>query len=261
MRMETANPNGEKNYLLRVSLLLLVIVGACCLMASLPRIAQDKSYHLFADAESLLGMNNGSNVLSNVAFIVAGIVGLKRTKHLSFNTVTFIWRFFFCAVTFVGIGSAYYHWAPSNDTLLWDRLPMTLGFAALTAGVSAERFGPRVGLLLIGPLLLSGIFSVLYWWYTERVGVGDLRPYILVQYLPMLLVPLILVLFPKEAKYNRPYVIVMVSYMIAKGFEWQDGTVFAMTNHLVSGHTLKHLAAAAGLLMFKPQAIKGEGIK
>lgn len=243
---------GDKGYLLRFSVLFLVILGAGCLVASFPKLAQDTGYHLFADTRGVFGINNWGNVLSNAGFIIAGITGLIRSRHLSFNTAVFIWRFFFVAVVIVGIGSAYYHWSPSNDTLLWDRLPMTLGFAALVAGMSAERLGLRAGRLLFGPLVFSGALSVLYWWLTEQAGAGDLRPYILVQFLPMLLVPLMIVLFPKEGKYNRPYWILLASYVVAKGVEWQDGNIFTLTGQLVSGHTLKHLAASLGLYMFRP---------
>lgn len=136
---------------------------------------------------------------------------------------------------------------------------MTLGFASLIVGLSEERFGLRAGRLLFGPLVLSGAFSVLYWWFTERAGNGDLRPYILVQFLPMLLIPLTIILFPKDARHDRPYWILLISYIMAKFFEWQDGTVFMLTGHLVSGHALKHLAAAAGLLLFKPAVLQAKG--
>lgn len=246
----------------RLAMLLIAVLGAIFLVASFPRLAQDKSYHLFADIESLFGINNWSNVLSNAGFTIAGMVGLIRTRKLPLGTAVFIWRFFFAAIAFVGCGSAYYHWSPSNDTLLWDRLPMTLGFTSLVAGLSAERFSLRAGRLLFGPLVLSGALSVLYWWFTERAGDGDLRPYILVQFLPMLLIPLTVILFPNNAKHDRPYWILLISYIIAKFFEWQDGAVFMLTGHLVSGHALKHLVAASGLLLFKPAVLqdKEEGI-
>ena len=41
----------------------------------------------------------------------------------------------------VAIGSSYYHWKPSNSRLVWDRLPMTVGFMSLVAVVISETLG------------------------------------------------------------------------------------------------------------------------
>lgn len=247
-----------KAYYLRIACLVGVILVAVCVVANLPPIPQDLSYHDFSDAKMRWGIENGSNVISNVSFMIAGLVGLMRTRYWPWSRMTFMWSFFFCSMAFVGIGSAYYHWQPSNNTLFWDRLPMTLGFASLTACVCAERFGLRVGGLLFGPLVVSGVLSVLYWLITEQAGAGDLRPYVLVQYLPMLLVPLIIILFPKKSTGNRYYWILLSSYIIAKGFEMQDSHIFEMTHHVISGHTLKHLMAGVGILMFRPNKIEND---
>jgi hypothetical membrane protein len=240
----------DKSLVFRMSGLLTIILGSIVLVSCFPKLAQDPNYHLFADAVSLLGINNGSNVISNAGFVIAGLIGIYRIRNEKANLS--IWRFFFCAVACVGVGSAYYHWLPSNDTLLWDRLPMTLSFAALVAGISQERFGCRAGRLLLVPLVLCGSLSVLYWWLTEQAGAGDLRPYILVQFLPMLLIPLVVILFPKDAHCDRPYWTLLAFYILAKFFEWQDLNTFVITGHLISGHALKHLIAATGLLLFKP---------
>ncbi len=259
MQIGLARCGGEKGQLVRLAVLAAAVAGAVCLVASLPRMAQDAGYHLFADGRSLSGIPNWSNVASNAGFCVAGAAGLMRARRLRAAVEADIWRVFFAAVFFVGLGSGYYHWRPDNDTLLWDRLPMTLAFAALAAGLAGERFGARAGRLLFGPLAAAGAASVLYWWLTEQAGAGDLRPYILVQYLPMVLVPLIIVLFPRTANYDRPYWILLLWYVAAKGLEWQDGGIFALTGGLVGGHALKHLAAAAGLLFFRPEALQAEG--
>ncbi len=247
---------GVRSRMARTIAVLLAVLGAVCLVGSLPRVAQDNGYHLFADTRSLLGMNNWSNVLSNAGFCAAGVVGLLRTRQLRRSTAVFIWRCFFTAIVCVGLGSGYYHWQPSNNTLLWDRLPMTLGFASLVAGLAGERFGDQTGRRLFGPLAAAGASSVLYWWLSEQAGAGDLRPYILVQYLPMILVPLIILLFPQGTRFDRPYWVLLLWYVVAKGFEWQDAGVFALTGGFLGGHALKHLAAAAGLLMFKPGALQ-----
>lgn len=231
------------------------VVVAIGVVVSLPPIPQDMAYHAFADDMRLWGMANAKNVLSNLAFVIAGIVGLIKIRSLPQAKVTRMWRFFYSAVVLVGLGSAYYHWFPSNETLVWDRLPMTLCFAALTACVCAERIGAKVGRLLFVPLIVSGVLSVLYWWVTEKYGVGDLRPYIFVQYFPMILLPLLLLLFPKPAKPNTSYWVLLASYIIAKVFELQDYQVYSLTSHVVSGHTVKHLLAAAGIMLLSSDSL------
>lgn len=102
----------------------------------------------------------------------------------------------FGGVALTGIGSAYYHWSPDNATLFWDRLPMTIAFMALLSSVIAERVNLTLGLRLLGPLLVLGMLSTLYWHVGETLGVGDLRPYALVQFGSLIMIPLIAWLFP-----------------------------------------------------------------
>ncbi|MDR1702403.1 MAG: ceramidase [Sporomusaceae bacterium] len=228
------------------------VLLAVGLIANLPPIPQDPAYHVFADVNKWQGVENAANVISNLAFVVAGLVGLMRTRRLPDTALTLMWKFFFSSVALVGLGSAYYHWLPSNDSLFWDRLPMTLCFASLTACVGAERLGAKFGRWLFLPLVVSGALSVCYWWVSEKYGLGDLRPYILVQYLPMALIPLLVLLFPQTARQNRQYWLLLVGYIAAKGFELNDELIFNLTNHTFSGHTLKHLVAAAGILALRP---------
>lgn len=224
-------------------------------LASLPPIPQDAAYHLFADDKTGWGLRNTANVLSNIAFVIAGLAVLKKVRKLPLTPGVLMWWFFSCSIAFTGLGSAYYHWQPANHTLFWDRLPMTLAFTSLTACVCAERLSVKTGRLLFIPLVAGGVLSVVYWWLSEQAGAGDLRPYILVQYLPMVLIPLMVLLFPQGSQADRPYWLLMASYIIAKGFELNDAVLFNLTNQIISGHTLKHLAAAAGIMMFRPPVV------
>ncbi len=236
----------------RLTLLVSIIVAAILGIMSLPAIPQDTSYHHFADDREVLSIPNMSNVVSNIFFSVSGLLGLYRFSTFSGSFAIFRWRLFYISIALVGLGSAYYHWIPSNDSLVWDRLPMTLGFVSLIVNLLAERFGERVGNVLFCPLVLFSTASVAYWWFTEGLGAGDLRPYIIVQYLPLLLAPALLILFPKGSHWDRPYWILLLGYAIAKGFEWQDAAFYELTHHLVSGHTLKHIVAATAILIFRP---------
>jgi hypothetical protein len=147
-------------------------------------------------------------------------------------------------VTLVGIGSGYYHWQPSNQTLVWDRLPMTLAFMALFAIVLGEHIALILTRRLLLVLLVLGVLSVVYWRITEQAGHGDLRAYILVQFLPILLIPLILLLYPRPG--DGALWLALAAYVIAKLLEQFDVTVYAHLG-VISGHSLKHVAAAAGM--------------
>jgi hypothetical protein len=96
---------------------------------------------------------------------------------------------------------------------------------------------------LLKPLLLLGAGTVWYWLSTEARGVGDLRPYAVAQFLPMLLVPLIVFLRRGQSDLGPYFGLMIVFYAAAKIFEFYDATVFA-AGELISGHAVKHLLAA-----------------
>jgi hypothetical protein len=150
---------------------------------------------------------------------------------------------FFLGVALTSVGSAYYHFAPSNGTLIWDRLPMTIAFVSFFAAVVVERISLKAGLWLLLPLILLGISSVAYWNLTELHGRGDLRPYGYVQAYPLLGIPLVILLFPASYTRTADLLIVGGIYVLAKVFELFDRPIYDLA-HIVSGHTLKHLVAA-----------------
>jgi hypothetical protein len=198
----------------------------------LPPIPQDQSYHHFADQRTLLGVPNFWNVVSNLAFIAVGAAGLRRFRH---DAAIFV---IFLGIFLTGFGSSYYHWSPSDSTLFWDWLPITLCFMAILAVVVEERVSARAGAALLWPLLAIGVFSLLLWRWT-----GDLRLYGWVQFFPCLALPLLLLLFPPKYTGTFYWVIAAALYALAKLFEFSDRAVHS--NFILSGHTLKHLFAAA----------------
>ncbi len=158
---------------------------------------------------------------------------------------------FFIAVALVSLGSGYYHWAPSNDSLLWDRLPMSIAFMALSSAIVADRINADAGNgWLLGVLLFLGVASLVYWDWTESLGRGDLRFYGFVQFYPMLALPIICWLF-RECRYTPVrYIVWLIAwYGLSKVLEFFDAAVFELTGNLVSGHSLKHLAAAVATFM------------
>jgi hypothetical protein len=220
--------------------------------ALVPRVAQDPAYHDFADQRAAFGVPNVLNVVSNGAFLVVGALGLAfltqerrggpRNAFAHPDDRRPYWLFF-VGVGLTGVGSAYYHWQPSNATLFWDRLPMTLGFMALLASVIGERISRRAGARLLWPLVIGGAATTLYWHLGEQRGAGDLRPYGLVQFGSMTLVPLILLLFPARYTGAAYFWLALGWYALGKAFEYFDHGLLAFTR--VSGHTWKHLATAA----------------
>jgi len=199
----------------------------------LPPLPQDQSYHQFADQRTLLGVPNFWNVVSNPPFIAVGAVGLWRFRH---DPITIA---IFSGVFLTGFGSSYYHWDPNDGTLFWDRLPMTLFFMAILAAAIEERVNARAGAILLWPLLVLGVFSLLLWRWTD-----DLRLYFWVQFFPCLALPLLFLLYRPKYTGQFYWIIAAALYALAKLLEFSDNAVYSVGS-IVSGHTLKHLAAAA----------------
>ncbi|QXP84206.1 ceramidase domain-containing protein [Methylococcus sp. Mc7] len=233
---------------------LLLVLAALAVTGALfvPAIPQDPAYHRFADGIARFGIPNFWNVVSNLPFLAIGLAGVLevyRGRPAILAEFRIAYLIFFAAVALVGVGSAYYHLNPNNATLVWDRLPMTAAFMALFSIVLAEYVSVALGRRLLWPLLAIGVVSVFYWDFSEAQGHGDLRLYGLVQFLPMLLIPLILLLFRSRFGGTAYLWAVLGAYAAAKAAELLDEPVFRMLPPL-SGHALKHLLAALGVYIF-----------
>jgi hypothetical protein len=228
---------------------LLVLFGVTAVAAAvifrLDPIPQDPAYHRFADSRPFLGIPNFLDVASNLPFLAVGLVGLARLRRAVRPGEVGAWLCLFLGMALTAFGSAWYHLAPSNATLVWDRLPMTLGFMGFFAGIVGERISQKAYRLLLWPLVGIGVASVLFWYAGEVQGRGDLRLYVLVQFFPLLLIPLIMALYRPRYTHGSAVFLALGFYTAAKVFEHFDHQIFAASG-FVSGHTLKHLAAAAG---------------
>ena len=231
--------------------LYILAILAVVLAVMLPPIIQDPGYHKFADQREWWGIPFFWNVVSNLPFILAGLYGLWAWRCAQWHDAAdrWPWLIIACASILVGFGSGYYHWHPDNRTLFWDRLPMTLFFMGLFAAAIMERVHARAGLFLLLPFLALGVLSVEVWRRGELTGVGDLRFYALVQFYPMLALPTILWLF--RSRYTHGGMLWGMSgyYLLAKLAEHFDTGIFALTGHVLSGHTLKHFLAAYAVYM------------
>ena len=230
-----------------------LLIGFICVAAFVAvffvePIAQDSAYHNFADTKEFFGITNFWNVVSNIPFLIVGLMGLAQLKRL--NTIPEMgvayWLLFF-GVALVAFGSGYYHLNPNNKTLVWDRLPMTIAFMSLFAVIVSEFVNQQRGSLLLIPLLIAGIASVVLWSVSESQGVGDLRFYALVQFLPIVLIPLILLAYPAKFTKVSAYWWLLLAYIVAKVLEYFDEPVYHLFNQQMSGHAIKHVAAAVGM--------------
>lgn len=215
-------------------------------------IAQDTRYHQFADVFNAIGIPNIWNVLSNIPFVLIGVFGLLKSRkyfldkpHEAYQMTC---QIFFIGLILTGFGSAYYHLSPTNETLVWDRLPMTISFMAFFSFVISFHINQKLGAMALWPLLVIGVASVFYWSYTEGAGAGDLRFYAVVQFLPIILIPMILIMFP-VSNYQQKYVWLLIAlYVVAKLMENFDANIYHFLS--ISGHTIKHVIAAFSGIAF-----------
>ena len=226
-------------------------ISAVFVLAALlvPAIPQPLTYHAFADCRTLFGVANFFNVVSNLPFLIAGALGLLLiwTGRVAFIEAReqLPYLVFFLGALLTCLGSAYYHAAPDNPRLVWDRLPMTLGFAGLVAAAVAERVNLKLGLRSLWPLLVLGIVTVLYWYGTERIGRGNLVPYGAYQTWTIVIVVVLLLAYPAR-RYTHGGLLAWAAvwYGLAKVFETFDLQVYRMLGGTLSGHTIKHVLAS-----------------
>jgi hypothetical protein len=230
---------------------LLAAVTAILVVAAivLPAMPQPLSYHQFADCRTIWAVPNFFNVVSNLPFLVGGALGLVRVLRGDGRFLDprerLPYLVFFLGALLTCFGSAYYHAAPDNARLVWDRLPMTLGFAGLVAAAVAERVDLKLGLRSLWPLLAVGLISTLYWYGTERLGRGNLIPYAAFQAWSVAVIVL-LVAFFRAGRYSHGGLLAWAAawYGLAKIFEGLDLQVFRLLGGTLSGHTIKHVLAS-----------------
>ncbi|MEH6575694.1 MAG: ceramidase domain-containing protein [Amphritea sp.] len=232
-----------------------VLIGLTVLLAIIAvlladRIPQDESYHLFADSRRIWLIPNFWNVISNIPLLVVGILGAYKTGFCATvripGSAHAVYLWFFIGVILVAFGSGHYHLWPENRTLTWDRLPMAVTFMALFCIIVSEFIAVRIGKLLLLPLTAGGVLSVVYWHFSEIAGAGDLRPYALVQFLPMFLMPVIVCCFASRYTGTRCYWLLLVTYLAAKLCEHFDTEIYQALG-VISGHSIKHVLVAAGI--------------
>jgi hypothetical protein len=207
-------------------------------------INQDQSYHNFADDRAFLGIPNFSDVVTNIFFLLLGFMGFLFCLRNRQKIAPWSWILFFFGVTIVSFGSAYYHWTPNNATVVWDRLPITIGFMSLFIAILSEYVRPQLEKIFLIPAILAGVLSVIYWYHFD-----DLRFYGWIQFIPLIIIPIVMLLFKGKHSHQRYLIYAIIFYIMAKVTEIYDKDIFKFNDELLSGHTLKHLLASLGLLI------------
>ena len=247
-------------------LIVLTTLFALFWFVSNESISQDLSYHNFGDSRSVFNISNFYNVISNVFFFLVGVSGLYKIlcteKFHLIKEIKVVYIVLFLGTIMIAFGSGYYHLWPGNMTLVWDRLPMSIVFMALFTIVIGEFVSIRAAKRLFVPLLIVGIISVIYWYLTENQGEGDLRLYALVQFYPLVVIPVFLLCFKSRYTHVHAYWILFILYGVSKIFEYYDGIVFEYSG-FISGHTIKHILSAVALsvllVAYEKRRIKGDG--
>ena len=236
----------------RIFLLLSSSVITALVIILVPSVSQDPEYHNFVDQRNISGIPNFWNVVTNIPFLVLGITGFfKIQKQELTGVLPDLFKAhltFFLGLVLTGLGSGYYHLDPSNSTLVGDRMAITITFMSFFVLIFGESISPKTASRLLVPLLFLGLSSVVYWNITEKLGTGDLRFYALVQFLPMLLIPLMLIFFGSLLSGRRWILAIILVYGAAKILEMYDHQIYELIGF--SGHSLKHVIASFGAYLF-----------
>ena len=229
----------------------LVLVVLACLLPVLffgfAPIPQADGYHDLADQRSILGVGHFWNVVSNAPFLIVGLLGLRLVRRKREEAAA-AWATLFGGTALIALGSTWYHSDPNDATLIWDRAPIGIAFMGFLTALLVEHLegAPRhIAHRLLAPLMLCSAGAIGWWQWS-----GDLSLWVWVQAAPMLAVVLVIALLPRRYTHRHYLVYALACYMAAKLFELGDVELMQWSGGLVSGHTLKHLAAAAGVWCF-----------
>lgn len=233
----------SKRFYWREWILLVLVIFSFTSLFFIPAIPQNIQYHQFADTRIVLNIPNFYDVISNLTFLIASILGINYVISMWKYTHPWSWLVLFLSILLIALGSSYYHLNPTNYTLLWDRLPMAICFMVLLAIILGDYIHFRLETWLLIPLCALGIFSVIYWHLTD-----DLRLYAFVQFYSIALLIIVVTLYKAYSYSTKLFSFAFILYLLSKIAEYFDKTIFTLTCDLVSGHTIKHLLAGTATI-------------
>lgn len=228
----------------------------------LPGVPQPQAFHAFADQRAWGPLPHALDVLSNLGFAAAAVAGARLlmgagTASLA-PALRWLAALFFTGLACSAIGSSVYHWAPHDATLAGDRLGMSMAFAGMLGLALQSRIADRVAVRAAVAMLIAAVASVLVW-----ICSGNLLPWVLVQGGGMLAILGLACVAPRHGALALRLGAVIAWYGAAKLLEWGDAAVFEATAGLVSGHSLKHVLAAAAawpvIAALQAARVSGEG--
>jgi hypothetical protein len=226
----------NKNHVIPSLALIVIIV----LIIAGP-IPQKDSYHHFADQRRILGIGNFMNVITNLPFAYIGLLGIFIAYKVPDKMLRQITYLLFIGFLLLTLGSGYYHLYPNNTTLVYDRIPMSIIFMSFFSFIIYERIDKTTGYLAFVALNFIGIGTIIYWILSEQAGNGDLRWYAMVQFFPIVAIPIILWLYKSPFKHEKYIIPIFLFFGIAKFAESYDLKIYDLLGQTISGHSLKHL--------------------
>lgn len=231
-----------------------LIIAAVVILYGLLRLSfgplpQDPSYHLLADTRTLLGViPRAGDVLTNLAILASGVFGLAlRNRMTVAPEERTALNVLIAATILTAFGSTYYHWAPSNATLVWDRLPLAIVLISILALVMADRVHPLFARHGIWPLTAFAVVSVIVWGISEAMGRGDLLLYLVVRVGAGIAIALLVILRRPRHTGTRWLVAALIGEILMAALERHDDEIFRLTGGWVSGHSLKHVMVGVAL--------------
>lgn len=228
----------------RETTLLITALGLAALAIWGPFTPQPGGYHDFADRRVLLDLPFALDVLSSLAFAAAGLAGLRMLAALPPHTITNMQRamavLFFAGLLLTAAGSAWYHWDPDDAALAVHRTAAATAGAGLLGLAAATHVSERAAAATGLALLVLGPLAVRTWSTT-----GNLLPWTTLQAGAMALLAWLGLLRRRFGAPDVQWSAVILALVAAKLLEMADHDVYHLTDGMVAGHALQHLAAAA----------------
>ena len=219
------------------------------LRLALGPLPQDTAYHLLADTRMSLGViPRAGDVVTNLAILAAGLFGLALRPRMTIAAEErAAVNVLIAAAILTAFGSAYYHLAPTNATLIWDRLPIAIVLTSLLALVMADRVHPLFAREALWPFTALGVASVILWGVSEAMGQGDLLLYLVVRIGAGAAIALLVILRRPRHSGTIWLIAAMLCEVAMACLERFDHEVLRLSGGIASGHNIKHIVAGAAL--------------